>query len=88
MENQLPHFALFLFFATLTSVVTRAKGWSNILPLIMVGALIGLTPWSSQSVSPGLAMMFLVAPLVFGDGITSSFRELRKNALNLILLLM
>jgi CPA1 family monovalent cation:H+ antiporter len=86
MENQLPHFALFLFFATLTSVVTRAKGWSNILPLIMVGALIGLTPWSSQSVSPGLAMMFLVAPLVFGDGITSSFRELRKNALNLILL--
>ena len=88
MNNPLSQFALLLFVATLTSVVMRAKGQSNVLPLIVVGTFLGLTPWSSETLAPEMAMAFLVVPLVFGDGITSSYRDLRKNALNLLLLAM
>lgn len=86
MDNPLSQFALLLFAATLTSVVMRAKKQSNVLPLIVVGAFLGLTPWSSETLAPEMAMAFLVVPLVFGDGITSSYHDLRKIGLSLLLL--
>lgn len=86
MDNPLSHFALLLFVATLTSVLMRAKGYSNVLPLIMVGTLLGLTSRSSETLAPEMAMAFLVVPLVFGDGITTSYRDLRKIGLSILLL--
>lgn len=86
MDNPLSQFALLLFVATLTSVMMRAKGYSNVLPLIMVGTLLGLTSWSSETLAPEMAMAFLVVPLVFGDGITSSYRDLRKIGRSILLL--
>lgn len=86
MDNPLSHFALLLLVATLTSVLMRSGGYSNVLPLIMVGALLGLTSWSSETLAPDMTMAFLVVPLVFGDGITSSYRDLRKIGRSILLL--
>ena len=86
MDTPISQFALFLFVATLTSAITRTFGRSNVLPLILVGTILELSPWSTEIITPDLVMVFLIVPLVFGDGITSSFRELRKKAGHLLFL--
>ncbi|MFN5745092.1 MAG: cation:proton antiporter [Methylococcaceae bacterium] len=87
MNTLLAQFAILLLTATLTSVLMRERGWSNLLPLIVLGAVLGQLPISHQTtLAPDMIMVFFLVPLVFGDAITTSLRELRKNGLDILAL--
>lgn len=61
------------------AVVLRHFGWSIALPLIAAGALLALSPWGPDALpNPEIVLVVILAPLVFGEALSSSFLDLRK----------
>lgn len=61
------------------AVILRHFGRSIALPLIAAGALIALSPWGPDALpEPEIVLVAILAPLVFGEALSSSFLDLRK----------
>jgi CPA1 family monovalent cation:H+ antiporter len=75
-------FATLAVAATLSIAVAalaRQRGWGIALPLIVVGAVIGALPIGpSAPPDPEIVLLIVLAPLVFGEALGSSFLDLRK----------
>jgi NhaP-type Na+/H+ or K+/H+ antiporter len=65
--------------ATLIAVFVRSRGWSVALPLLGCGALIGMLPWGpSATDEPELIGVLVLAPLVFGEALSSSYVDIKS----------
>lgn len=75
-------FVTLAFSATLAvglAVLVRRRGWSMAIPLIAVGALVGWLPIGpSAPPDPEIILVAILAPLVFGEALGSSYLDLRK----------
>jgi monovalent cation/hydrogen antiporter len=61
------------------SVFFRQRGWGIALPLIFVGAIMGLLPIGPDAPpNPEVVLILILAPLVFGEALGSSYLDLRK----------
>jgi CPA1 family monovalent cation:H+ antiporter len=57
----------------------RQRGWSIALPLIGAGVLVGAVPWGlTAPPDPEVVLVAILAPLVFGEALGSSYIDLRK----------
>lgn len=72
-------FAASLLIAVVVAFLVRQRGWSMALPLLGVGAVVGYLPIGpSAPPEPELVMALILAPLVFGEGLGSSYLDLRR----------
>lgn len=61
------------------SVFFRQRGWGIALPLIFVGAIVGILPIGPTAPpDPEVVLILILAPLVFGEALGSSYLDLRK----------
>jgi CPA1 family monovalent cation:H+ antiporter len=61
------------------AVFVRRRGWSMAIPLIAVGAVVGWLPIGpSAPPDPEIILVVILAPLVFGEALGSSYLDLRK----------
>ena len=75
-----------LFAYALTAVIVlglaafmRQRGWGIALPLIALGAVVGLAPFGPAAPpEPEVILILLLAPLVFGEALSSSYLDLRR----------
>ncbi|MEZ5186259.1 MAG: cation:proton antiporter [Candidatus Nanopelagicales bacterium] len=57
----------------------RNRGWSSAIPLLLAGIAVGLAPFGPIGVSdPEVVLVAILAPLVFGEALTSSIVDLRR----------
>ncbi len=67
--------------AVVIAAFLRQLGWSMSLPLIGAGLLLGLAPFGPNEVpDPEIILVAVLAPLVFGEALGSSYLDLRKVA--------
>jgi CPA1 family monovalent cation:H+ antiporter len=60
-------------------LLLRHFGISIALPLIAAGALVAISPWGPDALpDPEMVLVAILAPLVFGEALSSSFLDLRK----------
>ena len=65
--------------ALVIAVFLRQRGWSIALPLIAAGAIVDIAPFGPDALpEPELILVLILAPLVFGEALGSSFFDLRK----------
>jgi NhaP-type Na+/H+ and K+/H+ antiporters len=61
------------------AVFIRQRGWGIALPLIALGALVGIAPIGpSAPPNPEVILIVILAPLVFGEAMGSSYLDLRR----------
>ena len=71
--------AMAVLVAVLIAGVCRNRGWSSAIPLMAAGILVGLAPFGPEGLAhPEFVLVVVLAPLVFGEGLTSSIVDLRK----------
>ena len=71
--------AVAVLLAVLIAGVCRNRGWSSAIPLLAAGVLVGLAPWGPEGLAdPEFVLVVVLAPLVFGEGLTSSIVDLRR----------
>lgn len=69
------------------AIILRKFGWGIAIPLIVLGALVGAVPFGPQSIpEPEVILVFVLAPLVFGEAMGSSFIDLRRVSRPVLLL--
>jgi CPA1 family monovalent cation:H+ antiporter len=79
MHNPFNAIALYLLVATVASALLVNRGWNNILPVILLGAVISLLPFSlTIPPDPGMVISFFLVPLVYGGALQSSLHDLRR----------
>ncbi|HBK38526.1 MAG TPA: Na+/H+ antiporter, partial [Actinobacteria bacterium] len=67
--------------AVVIAAFLRQRGWSMSLPLIGAGFLLGIAPFGPNEVpDPEIILVAVLAPLVFGEALGSSYLDLRKVA--------
>ena len=75
-------FVLFAFATTVAlgvAVFVRQRGWGMAIPLIIAGAIIGPLPIGpSAPPEPEVVLVAILAPLVFGESLGSSYLDLRR----------
>ena len=60
-------------------VFLRQRGWGIAIPLVLVGAFFGVIPAGPDAIpEPEVILVAILAPLVFGEALGSSFLDLRK----------
>lgn len=65
--------------ATLIAGFVRARGRPVALPLLTAGLLIGMLPWGpSATEQPELIGVLVLAPLVFGEALSSSYVDIKS----------
>ncbi len=76
---------LFSWFATSAliavgvAVFTRQRGWGMALPVLVAGAICGFLPFApSAPPDPEIVLAAILAPLVFGEALGSSYLDLRR----------
>lgn len=68
-----------IIIAVIIAGVCRNKGWSTAIPLLIAGVLVGLAPFGPTGpADPELVLVTVLAPLVFGEALTSSIVDLRR----------
>ena len=73
--------------AVVLAALLRQLGWSMSLPLVAAGALLGVAPFGPDSIpDPGIVLVAILAPLVFGEALGSSYLDLRKVARPVLIL--
>ena len=77
--------ALFIWFATSALIAvgvaafTRQRGWGMALPVLLAGVVVGFLPIGpSAPPDPEIVLAVILAPLVFGEALGSSYLDLRK----------
>lgn len=79
MNDFLGTFALGVMIAVGVAAFARSRGWNMALPLIAVGVVVGFAPVGpSAPPEPELVLLIVLAPLVFGEALGSSFLDLRR----------
>lgn len=79
MDESLISYAITGVIALGVAVFIRQRGWGIALPLIALGALVGLAPIGpSAPPEPEVVLIVILAPLVFGEAMGSSYLDLRK----------
>ncbi len=69
------------------AVLLRHFGIPIALPLIGAGALVAISPWGPDALpDPEIVLVAILAPLVFGEALSSSFLDLRKVSRQVLLL--
>jgi Na+/H+ antiporter len=76
---------LFSWFATSAliavgvAVFTRQRGWGMALPVLLAGVICGFLPFApSAPPDPQIVLAAILAPLVFGEALGSSYLDLRR----------
>ena len=65
--------------AVVVAGICRNRGWSSAIPLLIAGIAIGVAPFGPQGVAdPETFLVLILAPLVFGEALTSSIVDLRR----------
>jgi len=65
----------------------RHRGWGIALPVLIVGIAIGLAPFGPQAPNnAGELFLIILAPLVFGEALSASYRDLRRVGRPILLL--
>lgn len=73
--------------AVVLAALLRQLGWSMSLPLVAAGALLGVAPFGPDSIpDPEIVLVAILAPLVFGEALGSSYLDLRKVARPVLIL--
>lgn len=63
----------------LVAFFLRQRGWGIALPLIVVGAIVGRLPFGPAApIRPEMVLTLILAPLVFGEALGSSYLDLRR----------
>lgn len=76
---------LFIWFTTSALIavgiaaLTRQRGWGMALPVLLAGVIFGFLPIGpSAPPDPEIVLAVILAPLVFGEALGSSYLDLRK----------
>ena len=65
--------------AILVALFTRQRGWGMALPVLGAGVLTGLLPFGpSAPPDPEVVLVAILAPLVFGEAMGSSYLDIRR----------
>jgi Na+/H+ antiporter len=65
--------------AVIIAAVARQRGWGIALPLVITGAIVGVLPFGPTAPpDPEIILVVVLAPLVFGEALGSSYLDLRK----------
>lgn len=65
--------------AVAVAAFARHRGWGIALPVLLVGILIGILPLGPQAPNNAEELFLIIlAPLVFGEALSASYRDLRK----------
>ena len=65
----------------------RHRGWGIALPVLIVGIAVGLAPFGPQAPNnAGELFLIILAPLVFGEALSASYRDLRRVGRPILLL--
>ena len=79
MESILGWFAASAIVAVLIAIFARQRGWGMALPVLAAGAIVGALPMGPSSVpDPEVFLIAILAPLVFGEALGSSFLDIRR----------
>ncbi len=79
MDESLFEFAASGVLILVVAVFIRQRGWGIALPLISLGAIIGIAPIGPDAPpEPEVILIVLLAPLVFGEALGSSYMDLRR----------
>jgi CPA1 family monovalent cation:H+ antiporter len=79
MDDSLLTLALGATIAVGAAVVLRRLGWGIAIPLIAVGAVVGELPIGPMAPpDPEFVLVVILAPLVFGEALGSSYLDLRR----------
>ena len=79
MDSYLLEMAVVATAAIAVAIVVRRKGWGMAIPLIVVGAALSAAPFGPQApADPEFILVVILAPLVFGEALGSSYLDLRK----------
>lgn len=79
MDESLFAYALTGVVALGLSVFIRQRGWGIALPLIALGTVVGAAPFGPDApLEPEAVLIVILAPLVFGEALGSSYLDLRK----------
>ncbi len=66
-------------FAVAIGVFVRQRGWGMAIPLLVAGAIVGALPVGPTAPpDPEVILIVVLAPLVFGEALGSSYLDLRK----------
>lgn len=85
MLNPFDAIALYLLVATVASALLESRGWNNILPIILLGSVMSLLPFSlTTPPEPETFISFFLVPLVYGGALQSSLHDLRKVGFHVI----
>jgi CPA1 family monovalent cation:H+ antiporter len=68
-----------ILIAVVVAGLCRNRGWSTAIPLLVAGILVGAAPFGPTGpTDPELVLVLILAPLVFGEALTSSIVDLRR----------
>lgn len=79
MHDNLGWFAASGLLALIVAAVARQRGFGFALPVLLVGAFVGSIPYGpSAPLHPEVALISVLAPLVFGEALGSSYLDIRR----------
>ncbi len=79
MNDYLLTMAVGATLAVVVALLVRRRGWGMAIPLIALGALVGLLPFGPDAPpDPEFVLVVILAPLVFGEALGSSYLDLRR----------
>ena len=79
MESSLGWFAAAALIAVVVAILARQRGWGMALPVLAVGAVVGVLPIGPEAApDPEFFLIAILAPLVFGEALGSSFLDIRR----------
>lgn len=79
MEDSLAWFAAAGGIALVVAVIARQIGLGFALPVMFVGAVVGALPYGpSAPLHPEVTLVAVLAPLVFGEALGSSYLDIRR----------
>ena len=79
MESSLGWFAASALIAVVVAILARHRGWGMALPVLAVGAVVGALPIGPEAApDPEFFLIAILAPLVFGEALGSSFLDIRR----------
>lgn len=68
-----------ILIAVLVAGFCRNRGWSTAIPLLLAGIAVGIAPIGPTGpADPEFVLVVVLAPLVFGEALTSSIVDLRR----------
>ena len=77
--NQSLNIGAAILVAVAVAGVCRNHGWSTAIPLLVAGLVVGIAPFGPTGpADPEFVLVLVLAPLVFGEALTSSIVDLRR----------